>query len=132
MYITEAVERVRAYCGTEYSEEEIVSWCNELSADLRLNYLCGARKSGAEEGADAAADNTEQSEDNVTVCGAPYDAMYIDFCMAKIAWFQRDFDVYNELIAAFNRKLYEYAQYLRRGAGEEPETKIKNWLGTNV
>lgn len=109
--ICDVVEAVRDYCGDEYSTEKINKWCMELSNNLKENYnIC---------------DCVDEFE---TVCESPYDTMYIDFCMAKIAWQQRDYDEYNQIITAFNTKLYEYGKYIRRNASVEDGGCLINWI----
>jgi len=63
-----------------------------------------------------------------TICPSPYDTMYIDFCTMKIAWYQRNYNVYNYMKKAFSDKLESYAKYLRRNAAVEPVTKIINYM----
>lgn len=61
-----------------------------------------------------------------TVCSAPYDTMYIDYCLAKIALYQHDFECYNQFMGAFNSRL---GAYKRRMADLMPQAKRKfcNW-----
>lgn len=62
-----------------------------------------------------------------TVCGAPYDNMYIDFCTMKIAWYQRNYPVYGYMSGSFHDKLSSFSKYLRRNAGTEEITRIINY-----
>lgn len=64
----------------------------------------------------------------MTVCPAPYDSMYVDFCTMKIAWYQRNFSVYAYIKNAFSDKLLRYEKYLRRNAQKEPVTKLINYI----
>lgn len=61
-----------------------------------------------------------------TVCNAPYDTMYIDYIIAKIALYQHDFESYNQFMAAFNSRLNAYK---RRMADIMPQARRKfcNW-----
>lgn len=63
-----------------------------------------------------------------TLCPSPYDTMYIDFCTMKIAWYQRNYNVYNYVKKAFSDKLDAYAKYVRRNAPKESVTKIINYM----
>lgn len=47
-----------------------------------------------------------------TVCDAPYDMMYVDYLLAKIAQYQRDAAAYTASIAAFNSALSQYKSWL--------------------
>lgn len=61
-----------------------------------------------------------------TVCDAPYDTMYIDYVMARIAQYQRDTDKQNIYRVDFNSKMLAYKNWL---ADKKPrdEDKIINW-----
>lgn len=47
-----------------------------------------------------------------TMCHAPYDIMYVDYLMAKIALFQRDYQMYNQFMTSFNSRLGAYKRWL--------------------
>lgn len=61
-----------------------------------------------------------------TVCDAPYDGMYIDYVLAKIAEYQKDRSAYNTKMQAFNNKLIQYRSWL---ASRMPKEKLnlKHW-----
>ena len=61
-----------------------------------------------------------------TVCDAPYDGMYIDYLLAKIAQYQRDTAAYNTSIAAFGRSLGEYKKWLTAHMPHEKH-RLKNY-----
>lgn len=61
-----------------------------------------------------------------TVCDAPYDSMYIDYIIAKICMYQRDFDMYNQFMAAFNSRLNAYIKWLVNNLPQKCG-KFKNW-----
>lgn len=61
-----------------------------------------------------------------TVCNAPYDSMYIDYIIAKICMYQRDFDTYNRFMSAFNSRLNAYKKWLVNNLPQKCG-KFKNW-----
>ncbi len=46
--------------------------------------------------------------DDSTECGAPFDTMYVDWLLGKFAFYQNDFEAYNQHMALFNSKLDNY------------------------
>ena len=61
-----------------------------------------------------------------TVCDAPYDGMYIDYILAKIGMYQRDYKTYNQFITAFNSRLDAYKRYLVN-AMPQAHRRFVNW-----
>ena len=61
-----------------------------------------------------------------TVCDAPYDAMYIDYCLAKINMFQHDFNTYNQFMTSFNSRLAAYKRWLIERLPQK-EGRFVNW-----
>ena len=61
-----------------------------------------------------------------TVCDAPYDSMYIDYIIAKICIYQRDFNTYNQFMASFNSRLNAYKKWI---TNQLPQAggRLKNW-----
>lgn len=61
-----------------------------------------------------------------TVCDAPYDSMYIDYIIAKICMYQRDFDTYNQFMTSFNSRLTAYKKWI---INQLPQAggKLENW-----
>ncbi len=47
-----------------------------------------------------------------TLCDAPYDIMYVDYLMGKIALFQRDYQMYSQFMTSFNSRLDAYKRWL--------------------
>lgn len=47
-----------------------------------------------------------------TLCSAPYDTMYIDYLMGKIALYQRDYQMYSQFMTSFNSRLDAYKRWL--------------------
>lgn len=62
-----------------------------------------------------------------TVCDAPYDSMYIDYLIAKIAYYQRNYSSYNQQMNLFNNRLLSYQSYLQQRRTLDKDGKIKNW-----
>lgn len=61
-----------------------------------------------------------------TVCDAPYDGMYVDYCLAKINLYQRDSDGYSTHMAEFNNKLANYRTWLIERLPQD-DGALKNW-----
>lgn len=61
-----------------------------------------------------------------TVCDAPYDGMYVDYVIAKICMYQRDFNTYNQFMSSFNSRLVAYKKWI---TNQLPQAggKLKNW-----
>lgn len=62
-----------------------------------------------------------------TVCDAPYDSMYIDYVNAKICFFQRDYESYNQHMTIFNGRLAAYQAWLKERSPMGDDGKMKNW-----
>lgn len=50
-----------------------------------------------------------------TICCEPHDMMYVDYILAKISLFQRDYKTYMHHIKAFGSRLSEYKSQSRAG-----------------
>lgn len=61
-----------------------------------------------------------------TVCDAPFDSMYIDYLLSKIAQYQKDTNNYNMYTTQFNTKLVQYREWLAARMPTEP-SKLKNY-----
>lgn len=61
-----------------------------------------------------------------TVCDAPFDSMYVDYLLAKICFFQRDINAYNQHMTSFNSRLAAYRNWLVRRMPND-DCVIKNW-----
>lgn len=61
-----------------------------------------------------------------TVCGAPYDRMYIDFIIAKCNYYNRDFAGYNQHMTYFNSLLTGFGEdFIRKN--EPLRREIGGW-----
>ena len=61
-----------------------------------------------------------------TVCDAPYDGMYVDYILAKIAMYQHDFYTYNQFMTSFNSMLDAYKRWITDHMPQREGT-LKNW-----
>ena len=61
-----------------------------------------------------------------TVCDAPYDGMYIDYILAKISMYQRDYKTYNQFMTAFNSRLDAYKRWLVN-VMPQAQRRFVNW-----
>ena len=110
MNITEVITRAKTYSPSEYDESEMRAWCDEVSQMLAVEVL----------------DTESAPRSDETLCGPPYDSMYIDYVLAKICLYQRDFDTYNQFMASFNSKLDAYKRWYMSGPPRRAD-KLKNW-----
>jgi hypothetical protein len=126
MKIIEVIEKTDKLYPNSYDISEKIEWCNELGAMLKeeyaKSYLPGTT---VQEGYCPIEDSMEED----TVIPAPYDAMYIDFLLAKCCYYQRDYDAYNQHIVSFNSKLEDFAKwYIERNMPvRETKNMINNW-----
>ena len=67
-------------------------------------------------------------EDVETVCGAPFESMYIDYVCAQVAFQQNDADEYNKFIGAFNDKLYSYKMFYGSNAPASAPMQSGDWF----
>ena len=68
----------------------------------------------------------EREVTDKTVCDAPYDVMYIDYLLAKIAQYQRDTAAYKTNMAAFDMSLCGYKRWLTAHMPHEKH-RLKNY-----
>ncbi len=61
-----------------------------------------------------------------TLCHAPYDTMYIDYLMGKIALYQRDYQMYSQFMTSFNSRLDAYKRWLVNYIPQDGGV-LKNW-----
>ncbi len=67
-------------------------------------------------------------EDIETVCGAPFESMYIDYVCSQIAFQQNDAVEYNKFIGAFNDKLAAYKAFYGSNAPSSVSRQFGNWF----
>lgn len=63
-----------------------------------------------------------------TLTPAPYDQMYIDWIMAKIAFYQRNYTVYNQIMNKFYDTLRRFDNWYIQRAPMDKDNKIRNWM----
>lgn len=61
-----------------------------------------------------------------TLCSAPFDSMYVDYVLAKIGMYQRDYDMYSQFMTAFNSRLSAYKRWLVNHIPQDGG-RLKNW-----
>lgn len=74
------------------------------------------------------ADGDEVPDELETVCGAPFESMYIDFVCAQIAFQQNDAAEYNKFIGAFNDKFTAYKNHYGSNAPASAPRQFENWF----
>ena len=75
---------------------------------------------------DAEITHIERIVTDKTVCDAPFDGMYIDYIIAKISMYQRDFQMYNQFMASFNSRLGAYKRWITNQLPQASRA-LKNW-----
>ena len=63
---------------------------------------------------------------DTTVCDAPFDTMYVDYCLAQIHRLQGDMTAYNQCMQMFNSRYSAYLKWLVPRTAQR-ETKLRNW-----
>ena len=71
--------------------------------------------------------NIRREIQEITVCPAPFDYMYIDFLIAKSCLYSGDTNAYKNHMAAFSLKQNEYGKWIARRRGIR-EKKLINWF----
>ena len=124
MKIIDVIKTVDELYPNNYQASEKINWCDELGAMLRQEY------------AKVYEDNVQKDYENITdpiseetIAPPPYDRMYIDFVLAKICYYQRDYDAYNQHIISFNSKLEDFARwYIERNMPvRTTDNAVRNW-----
>lgn len=110
MKISEVIRQAKSYYPSEYSDEEMGRWCDEVSAMLALEVE----------------DEPSYTVSDTTLCDTPYDIMYIDYVIAKICLYQHDFNTYNQFISLFNTRLDAYKRW-RMSSPLHQAQRLKNW-----
>lgn len=127
MKIIEVTERVDELYPNSYKMSEKLAWCDELGEMLMSEY----KKSyiGADTGKSEKYIPISDPITDETVVKPPYDAMYIDYLIAKCCYYQRDYDAYNQHILLFNNTLSDYAKwYIERNMPErDTKNRVNNW-----
>ncbi|MCD8390972.1 MAG: hypothetical protein LUD03_03935 [Firmicutes bacterium] len=63
-----------------------------------------------------------------TICPTGYDDMYIQWVCAKICYWQKAFDSYNQHMTVFNQLLSDYWHYVLQNAPERDNDKWRGWI----
>ena len=56
----------------------------------------------------------------------PYDSMYIDYILGKVAFYQNDMEEYNKQMTSFNSKLNDYALWYKQTNPVEDGLRFRN------
>lgn len=120
MKINDVIKKADALYPNNYTEQEKIDWCYELTKMLYCEYLKN------EEIKDPTSDNPLEEE---TPISSPYDEMYVDFLLSKCCYYQRDYDAYNRHIMLFNSKLSDFSnRYIEENMPKrKTENKTNNW-----
>lgn len=126
MKIIDVIQAADALYPNSYQTGEKIQWCDELGAMLRQEYAKLYEGDPPVQKEYTGIDDPMAEE---TIPPAPYDRMYLDFILAKICYYQRDYDAYNQHIISFNSKLEDYAKwYIERNMPvRETKNTVKNW-----
>lgn len=71
--------------------------------------------------------NIERMIDDLTVCDAPYDRIYTEFLLSKVARFQKDYETENRALANYNALLEDYEKFLVRNGKKKRTSKFYNF-----
>ena len=124
MKIIEVIEKVDALYPNSYKTAEKIAWCDELGEMLKREY------------AKSYSGNVQQEYEKIsdpmeaeTVVPPPYDAMYVDYVLAKCCYYQRDYETYNQHIVLFDSRLDDFSKwYIERNMPvRDTENKLKGW-----
>lgn len=72
--------------------------------------------------------NVERIVTEQTLVPAPYDRMYIDWIIAKIAFYQNNYIVYNQQMNKFYNTLRQFDNWRISRAPVDKDNKIRNWM----
>lgn len=124
MKIIEVIEKADKLYPNSYLTEEKIAWCDELGAMLKREYAKTYVGNIQEEYVKISDPETEE-----TVVPSPYDAMYVDYLLAKFCYYQRDYETYNQHTLLFDAKLADFAYWYigRNMPVRESENKLKGW-----
>lgn len=117
MTYREVTEFVEKQYPTEYSSDEMLKFAREVDADILRNIHKTNRPASV------------PAEADPVLVPAPYDDMYRLYILAQIAYAQRDFDLYNRHISAYQARRNDYMGYYLRTVGQEERIKFRNWIG---
>lgn len=107
--------------GNGYSDSMKCMWINEVNERI-ITY----RPLADDEERMICEPVSEKDAEAVTLCEAPYDRMYIDFILAKMAYYNKNFESYAQHISLFNSLFAEYMAWCRRNT--KNKRVIEGWL----
>jgi len=124
MKIIDVIKTADELYPNNYQASEKINWCDELGAMLRQEYAKVYEGNVQKDYVNITDPITEE-----TIAPPPYDRMYIDFVLAKICYYQRDYDAYNQHIISFNSKLEDFARwYIERNMPvRATDNSVRNW-----
>lgn len=115
MKYSEIITKVRDMYPNEYSDVEMMAWIGEVNADIKRNIEKNPSTSKYSSG-----------EEN-SLIPPPYEDMYIYYILAKIAYYQRDFEAYSIHIENYSNRRNGYMAYYIRTYGCDT-ARFKNWF----
>jgi hypothetical protein len=59
-----------------------------------------------------------------TECPAPYDEMYVDYLLGKMAYYQNDIALYNQHMTQFNSRISDYERYHKQHSAVDNDAKF--------
>lgn len=124
MKIIEVIEKADTLYPNNYRAEEKIAWCDELGEMLKKEYA----KTYTGNVQDEYVKISDPIEDE-TVTPSPYDAMYVDYLLAKCCYYQRDYEAYNQHTLLFDARLADFANwYIERNMPvRETDNSVKGW-----
>ena len=117
MTVEECINRVDSVKPNQYSIEDKVRWLSYLDGSIKKEIIDRHEKPVVEEGAEANAEFTGYSPDNLTVsliAPFPYDEMYVTYLKAKIDEENGETARYNNTASTFNGMLMDFQKAYNR------------------
>lgn len=111
MTIIEAINRIDVLKPNGYKQAEKVAWLSAFDGDVKMNII-DTHEGGGSVRFSGYGEDTPLTTD--LLISAPYDEVYLFLLEAKIDYYDREFEKYNNAMAMFNTAYAEYEAYYNR------------------
>lgn len=116
MKLLEAIEKVKADKPNAYSEEQLVSWLNQLEKMVQSEIM-------ALDGEDIKEYTWKEDGDTDLLIPEPYDDTYMYYLKAMIDYNDKEYTSYNYNSQLFNSSYRTFASWYKRKYGTVEERK---------
>lgn len=103
--ISAIISQVQEVNPTAYSEEKLTSWISELDGKLSIELL--KRETPVSY-------SYPEDQNAKVLVPAPYDCLYLYYCIAMCDFFDREMDRYTNDMQMFNAALDDWKSYYQR------------------